>query len=197
MQKIIIGVAKMRPIPTNKEIKLNPKRYILSTTDLKGVITNVNDYFVEVCQYSAEELIGSPHNIVRHPDMPKAIFYLMWEYIQNGKNITAVVKNLAKNGDHYWVITDFEIRRDLDGKINRYMAFRQAAPRKIINTIEPLYQKLLHIEQMDGMQASVDYLLNYVAEQGLDYNGYIAKLEKRSALTTFMLNKVKKLFSQS
>ncbi len=94
----------MSVVPTNKEIKLNPRKYILSTTDLKGNITRVNDYFIEICKYSKEELIGAPHSIVRHPDMPKAIFYLMWQYIQNGNNITAVVKNMAKNGDHYWVI---------------------------------------------------------------------------------------------
>ncbi len=187
----------MRVVPTNKEIKLDPRKYILSTTDLQGNITKVNDYFLEVCKYTKDELIGAPHSIVRHPDMPKAIFYLMWEYIQNGKNITAVVKNMAKNGDHYWVITDFEIRRDHSGKINRYMAFRQAAPKKIVKTIEPLYQKLLEIEKMDGMDVSVEYLLNYVAEQGTDYNGYIAKLEKRSALTLFLFNKAKKLFSNN
>lgn len=185
----------MRPIPTNKEIKLDPKQYILSTTDLKGNITQANDYFIEVCKYTRDELIGAPHNIVRHPDMPKAIFYLMWEYIKNGKNITAVVKNLAKNGDHYWVITDFEIRRDYNGNIDRYMAFRQAAPKKIVRAIEPIYKKLLEIEKTDGMAASVKYLLDYIAEQGLDYNGYIAKLEKRSKLTMFLLDKMKKLFS--
>jgi len=187
----------MTVTPSNKEIKLNPRKYILSTTDLEGNITKVNDYFCEVCQYSKDELIGAPHSIVRHPDMPKAIFYLMWEYIKNGQNITAIVKNMAKNGDHYWVITDFEIRKDHSGNINRYMAFRQAAPKKIVRTIEPLYKKLLEIEKMDGMNVSVEYLLNFVAEQGIDYNGYISKLERRSKLTLFLLNNIKKLFSQS
>ncbi len=181
-------------IPTDREIKLNPKKYILSTTDLEGNITKVNDYFIEICKYTQEELIGANHNIVRHPDMPKAIFYLMWQYIQNGQNITAIVKNMAKNGDYYWVITDFEIRRDHDGKINRYMAFRQAAPKKIVRTIEPLYRKLLEIEKADNMEVSLEYFLNFVAEQGTDYNGYIQKLEKRSQLTLFFLNKIKKLF---
>jgi PAS domain S-box-containing protein len=185
----------MKVKPTNKEIKLNPKKYILSTTDLEGNIIKVNDYFLEVCKYSKEELIGAPHSIVRHPDMPKAIFYLMWQHIQNGQNITAVVKNMAKNGDHYWVITDFEIRRDHDGKINRYMAFRQAAPKKIVRTIEPLYKKLIEIEKADDMEVSVEYLLDFVAGQGTDYNGYIQKLEKRNPITLYFFNKAKKLFS--
>ncbi|NPA73938.1 MAG: PAS domain-containing protein [Epsilonproteobacteria bacterium] len=182
-------------IPRDEEIKLNPSRYILSTTDLKGNIIDVNDYFVEICKYSRDELIGSPHNIIRHPHMPKAVFYLMWKYIKSGKNITAVVKNLAKDGRYYWVITDFEIRKDIEGNINRYMAFRQAAPRKIIDTIEPLYRKLVQIEKKQGMQASLEYLSDFLEKNKIpDYNSYIKKLEKRSALTTFLMNRVKQLF---
>jgi len=185
-------MSKIKPI--NKEIKLNPSKYILSTTDLKGNILSVNDYFVEICKYTESELIGAPHNIIRHPDMPKVIFYLMWKYIKSGKNITAIVKNLAKDGRYYWVITDFEIRKDKKGNINRYMAFRQAAPKKIVKTIEPLYQKLIEIENQYDMKASLDYLTNFLEREGLSYNEYIKKLEKRSAMTSFIINNMKKLF---
>ncbi len=185
---------KNRVTPKNEEIKLNPLKYILSTTDLKGNILSVNDYFIEVCKYTRDELIGSPHNIVRHPDMPKAIFHLMWDHIKNGKNITAVVKNLAKDGRYYWVITDFEIRKDQNGNINRYMAFRQAAPKKIVRSIEPLYQKLLEIEKGDDMKTSLEYLYGFLEKEKKDYNAFIKKLEQRSALSAFLIEKAKKLF---
>ena len=68
-----------RPTPIDEEIELDPKRYIVSKTDATGIITYANDYFSEVAQYSNAELIGQPHNIVRHPDMPLVAFKLMWD----------------------------------------------------------------------------------------------------------------------
>ena len=96
-----------RPTPKDEEIELDPKRYLVSETDEKGIITYVNDYFIEVSGYSKEELIGQPHSILRHPDMPKVIFKLLWETIQTGHNINAVIKNLAKDGRYYWIFTEF------------------------------------------------------------------------------------------
>ncbi len=185
-----------KPKPIDKEIKVRSNKFLMSVTDLKGDILRVNDYFCEVCGYSKDELIGKPHNIIRHPDMPKAVFYIMWKYIKAGKNITAVVKNLAKDGRYYWVITDFEIRKDERGNIDRYMAFRYAPPRKIIYEIEPLYKKLLEIEKMDGMKASLEYLDSTLGSTWVsDYNEYIKKLENRSVITSFLMGKFKKLFN--
>ena len=185
-----------RPKPVDKEIKVKPNKFLMSVTDLKGDILRVNDYFCKICGYSKEELIGKPHNIIRHPDMPKAVFYIMWKYIKAGKNITAVVKNLAKDGRYYWVITDFEIRRDERGNINRYMAFRYVPPRKIIYEIDLLYKKLLEIEKADGMDVSLEYLENTLQSLGAaNYNEYIKKLENRSVITTFLMGKFKKLFN--
>ena len=184
-----------KPKPIDKEIKIKPNKFLMSVTDLKGDILRVNDYFCEVCGYSKDELIGKPHNIVRHPDMPKAVFYIMWKYIQNGKNITAVVKNLAKDGRYYWVITDFEIRRNEKGEIDRYMAFRYSPSKKIVYQIEPLYKKLLEVEKMDGMNVSLEYLDDTLNSLGVsDYNEYIKKLENRSVITSFLIGKFKKLF---
>ncbi len=177
---------------TGKEKKLDPTKYMLSVTDTKGNIVRVNDYFVEICSYTKDELIGSPHNIVRHPDMPRAIFYLMWKYIKNGQNITAVVKNKTKDGGYYWFIADIEVRRDEQGNIDRYIAFRQAAPKKIVKIIDPLYKELLKIERRDGMQAAVRYFLDYISKEGGDYSKYIEKLKKRNRITLFFMEKIKK-----
>ena len=88
--------ALSRPIPTGKEIKISSQKMLVSKTNAKGVITYGNENFVDISGYSESELIGSPHNILRHSDMPKAIFYLMWQRITRGRNIMAVVKNLSK-----------------------------------------------------------------------------------------------------
>jgi PAS domain S-box-containing protein len=183
-----------RPFPTGNEIKLDSKRFIVSKTDTAGKILYGNEYFTEVSGYQEEELIGKPHNILRHPDMPKAIFYLMWAYLKSGKNIMAVVKNLAKNGDHYWVMTDFDIKHDRSGKVRHYIAFRQAAPKYVVKEIEPLYARLLEIEKEYGMEASVEYLNDYLNMKGMNYDRFIEELAKPRGLSAILFDKMKKLF---
>ena len=150
------------PKPTDNEIKLNTKKYIVSKTDKRGIIEYGNDYFVEISGYSEAELIGQPHSIVRHPDMPKVVFKMMWDRINRAQNIMAVVKNLAKDGSYYWVVTEFEPKVDpITNEILSHTAFRKAAPQKAIDTMEPMYQKLLEIEKMVGWKQvksiSVDF----------------------------------------
>jgi PAS domain S-box-containing protein len=158
-----------KPTPIDEEIELDPKRYIVSETDEKGKITFANDYFQEVSGYSEEELLGKPHSIVRHPDMPKVVFKLLWETIGAGKNINAVVKNLAKDGRYYWIFTEFEIRKDTDtGKIIGYHASRKKISRHVIEIIAELYAKLLEIEKSEGVDASEKYLIEFLKEKGDD-----------------------------
>jgi len=158
-----------KPTPINEEIVLDPKRYIVSETDEKGKITFCNDYFMEVSGYSKEELIGKPHSIVRHPDMPKVVFKLLWETISAGKNINALIKNLAKDGRYYWIFTEFEIRRDTDtGKIIGYHAARKSISKHVIEIINDLYKKLLEIEKNDSIDAAQTYLINFLKEKGDD-----------------------------
>jgi len=155
--------------PKDEEIVLDPKRYIVSETDEKGKITFANDYFIEVSGYTLEELIGKPHSIVRHPDMPRVVFKLLWETIKSGKNINAVVKNLAKDGRYYWIFTEFEIRKDTDtGKIIGYHASRKTISKHVIEIIADLYKELLEIEKEGGMDASEKYLINFLKEKGDD-----------------------------
>ena len=188
-------MSNVRSRPTQNEVKLSPHKFIVSKTDAKGKILYANEYFSEVCGYNESELVGSPHNIIRHPDMPKAVFFLLWEHIQNGQNISAVVKNLTKNGDYYWVVTDFEIRRNsITGEINQYVAFRQSVSKKVVKKIEPLYAKMLEIEKEDGMTASIDYLNGVLKEKQMDYNQYIDKLAKPDGLAGKLLKKIKEIF---
>jgi PAS domain S-box-containing protein len=156
-----------KPTPRDEEIPLDPKRYIVSETDAKGKITYVNDYFMEVSGYSEDELIGKPHSIVRHPDMPKVVFKLLWETIQQGKNINAVIKNLAKDGRYYWIFTEFEIRKNTDtGEIIGYHASRKTISKHVIEIIADLYAKLLEIEKTEGVDASEKYLISFLKDKG-------------------------------
>ncbi len=159
----------MRPTALDIEIELDPKRYIVSETDAKGKITYCNDYFMEVSGYNEEELIGKPHNIIRHPDMPKVIFKLLWETISAGKNINALVKNLAKDGRYYWIFTEFEIRKDTDtGEIIGYHAARKSISKHVIEIIADLYAELLQIEKDDSIKAAETYLVNFLKDKGDD-----------------------------
>ena len=165
-----------RPIPTNQEIAWDKSKVIKSKTDEVGTITYVNSVFVEVSEYTKEELIGQPHNILRHPDMPKVIFKTLWDHLKSGKNFNAIVKNLTKTGKHYWIVTNFDIFKDASGKPSAFLGARSFVPDKVIDTIAPLYLKLLEIEASGGIEASEKYLNEHVADKGGDYVSFIKKL---------------------
>jgi PAS domain S-box-containing protein len=180
----------------HEEIVLNPKKYILSKTDEKGVIEYGNEYFVEISGYKEEELIGKPHNIIRHPDMPKIVFKFLWQRLQNEENIIAVVKNKAKDGRFYWVMTDFEIKKDsMTNQINGYFAYRKAAPRKAIEAIEPLYKKLVDIEKVSGMDGSYKYLVAHLESSGKTYDQFIDEITGRNGIMKMWFAAMKKFFS--
>jgi len=184
------------PEPTEHEIKLSSKRYIVSKTNAKGFIEYGNDYFVEISGYSEKELIGQPHSIVRHPDMPKIAFKLMWDRIKQGKNFIAVVKNLAKDGSYYWVVTDFEPKVDpITNEIISHTAFRKAAPQKAIDAVTPLYAKLLEIEEEGGMEASELYLRGYLEDNKTTYDELINKIVGNNTIFKLFFAAMKKMFS--
>ncbi|MCK5530491.1 MAG: PAS domain-containing protein, partial [Halopseudomonas aestusnigri] len=88
---------------TQRERSFAADQRLISTTNLKGVITYCNDVFVEISGFTREELVGTSHNLVRHPDVPPAVFAHMWADLKAGKAWIGIVKNRCKNGDHYWV----------------------------------------------------------------------------------------------
>lgn len=181
---------------SGKEIKLNKMKSILSRTDLKGNIEYCNKYFIEISGYTEHELIGSPHSIIRHPDMPKIIFEMMWDRLKQHKDILAVVKNRAKNGDHYWVTTLFETKYNtIDKRPEGYLALRRAAPENAIKHITPLYKKLLEIEKQEGVGASKAYLLEFLAKQNKDYDTYVHDLVEYKGIVAAFFNTMRKMFS--
>ncbi|MDD5051899.1 MAG: PAS domain S-box protein [Sulfuricurvum sp.] len=135
-----------KPIPIDEEYQFEG-RAIVSETDTKGVITYANRKFCEISGYTIDELIGEPHNIIRHPDMPKAAFALMWKTILSGASWHGLVKNLRKDGRYYWVDTEVTCSYDNNGKLKGYMAARKPASRTNIIEATALYKKMLEQEQ--------------------------------------------------
>ena len=131
----------------------------------------------EVSHYTAEELIGQPHNLIRHPDMPKLIFKLLWDNLKAGNNFVGVIKNLAKTGEYYWVVTDFEMRRDASGNITHYIGRRRSVPEAAIKDyLAPFYDSLLKMERIGGVELSSRFFKNYLAKQGKDYIDFVISI---------------------
>ena len=133
-----------RPDPIDEEYTFE-KGLIVSSTDLKGIITYANRKFCEIAGYSKDELVGKNHNIVRHPDMPKAAFKEVWDTIENKKEWTGIVKNLRKDGRYYWVYSHIS-PIIVDGEITGYTAARRPASATEIEEIVPIYKDLLEKE---------------------------------------------------
>jgi len=126
---------------TQREVMLSADGHLVSSTNLKGVITHCNDHFIRISGFSKEELNGSPHNLVRHPDMPTAAFADLWNTVKAGQHWMGIVKNRTKNGDHYWVdayVTPLYERDQIVG----YESVRIAPSRDQIQRAEKAYQLL-------------------------------------------------------
>ena len=123
------------------EIKINKNTMIFSETDEKGTIIYANDDFCTIAGYSKDELIGKPHNLVRHEDMPKVAFEDLWKTIQNGRIWNGIVKNKTKSGDFYWVNATAYQSKTQDGKL-RYISVRVCPTEDEIKSAEALYKTL-------------------------------------------------------
>ena len=126
---------------TQNEYPLDDDTTLMSTTDVHSYITHANDTFVQVSGYQLDELTGQPHNMVRHPDMPKAAFADMWYTLQQGEPWSGIVKNRRKNGDHYWVRAN-AVPMVRQGQVTGYMSIRTKATAEEIAAVEPLYRAL-------------------------------------------------------
>ena len=167
-----------RPTPVDRERPFGAQEIIVSKTDPAGKITYANDVFCKVGAYTVEELIGKPHSILRHPDMPRAVFRLLWERIKSGEEIFAYVKNLAKTGEYYWVFAHVTPSFGPDRQITGYHSNRRAPHRSALNQIEPIYRALLqeegrHADRKAGMDASYAMLNEHLAKAGKSYDEFV------------------------
>lgn len=178
-----------RPSAVQKERQWDKTQTLMSKTDKFGTINFVNDAFVKVSGYSEAELMGQPHNLIRHPDMPKVIFKVLWDNILEGNNFHGIVKNLSKTGEYYWVITNFSVGKDANGQVSSFLARRVAVPDLVITKyIEPLYKRLLEIEKSSGVDASGEFLNYYFEQIGKDYTQFVYDIMKECGGNTDFLS---------
>lgn len=165
-----------RPQPNGHEIMLEEGEFIVSKTDLQGRVLYGNKYFLKISGYTEEELLGAPHSILRHPDMPKIIFKYLWERIKAKEEIFAYVKNLCKDGSSYWVLANVTTTLDPDGQMRDFHSVRRKPTAAALEVIVPLYGKLLDAERSGGMDASEKLLTQTLDEKGVTYDEYILGL---------------------
>ncbi|MFK5984214.1 MAG: PAS domain-containing protein [Pseudomonadota bacterium] len=166
---------KSKIIPTSVEKKLNDNDFIVSKTDNKGRITYCNQIFIDMSGYTEAELIGQQHNIIRHPDMPRAVFHLLWQTLEQGKEFFGYVKNMRKDGGFYWVYANITPRLPVANKLG-YYSVRRKARQEIVDAIIPLYDKMLKEEQRvgtkDAITASTLILENRLSKLGTNYEDF-------------------------
>lgn len=169
---------------TGIERFFDPEDIIVSKTDLKGIVTYGNRTFVHISGYSEKELIGQPHNILRHEAMPRCVFRLLWDTVQKGNEIFAYVINKCKNGDHYWVFAHVTPSCDAHGEVVGYHSTRRVPNKDTVRSvIVPLYRNLIAIEQHNsspkqGMEESYAALCSILKEKGLSYDELIFSLQR-------------------
>lgn len=179
------------PSPSNpfsgREKSFADDEIIVSKTDLRGIITYVNDVFVRVAGYSERQLMGAPHNIIRHPAMPRCVFKLLWETVQAEREIFAYVLNLAKDGCGYWVFAHVTPSYDLQGRLVGYHSNRRVPYADALPHVKQLYTTLLaeeakYANRRDATQAGFDLMLELLASRKVDYDQFVFSLSRHTRL---------------
>ena len=169
--------------PLDVERQLAADSFIVSKADPKGRFTYANKTFMAISGYAEAELIGVQHNLVRHPDMPRVVYRMLWESIQNGREFFGVIKNLCKDGAYYWVFANItpdwgRDRRSIQG----YLSVRRRPGVRAVATVTPLYRQLLEVERRagakDAIEASTRELKAFLAAQGTDYENFVLSLRE-------------------
>ena len=124
----------------SSEIMLEGTAFLITETDLKGVIKFANSEFCKTTGYKYKELIGKAHNIVRHPDMPNTVFESLWGTISKGKTWTGCIKNKTRNGDFYWCFATI-FPHSLDSELSGYISCRRKATNDEISTYKKFYER--------------------------------------------------------
>ena len=163
--------------PINNEKTLSESEFIVSKTDAKGKILYGNKIFLKISGYTEHELLGAPHSILRHPDMPKVVFKLLWDRLQNKEEIFAYVKNMCKDGSFYWVLANVTVTLDKNGVLVDLHSVRRKPSHKAMQVIPALYEQLLAEEKRSGVDASLKLLNKTLDKQGASYDDFIFNLQ--------------------
>ena len=169
--------------PTGVEKTFHRDDVIVSKTDTKGIITYANDVFLDLAGLTEEQAIGAPHSVIRHPDMPRAVFKLLWDTLLAGDEIFAYVLNMSSNGDHYWVFAHVTPTFTVDGGITGFHSNRRVPETRALETIKPIYAALKDIEdraadRASGLRASFDAVLKLLRDKGMSYDEFVFSLAR-------------------
>jgi len=163
---------------TDEEMFFEPNDLIISRTDTRGTITHCNNIFTKMSGWTKEELLGSNHNMIRHPDMPQIAYQLVWDCIKAKSEFYGYVKNLRKDGGFYWVFAYITADLDENGEVAGYTSYRRFSPKVAIETMEPIYKLLLNAEKEGGMERSKAVLNAYLKDAGFSsYDQFIVDLQ--------------------
>lgn len=156
---------------------------IVSKTDKKGIITYANDIFLQIADYKEHEVIGKPHNVIRHSHMPRCVFKLLWDTVSSGEELFAYVLNRTKHNDYYWVLAHVTPTFDAKREIIGYHSNRRVPNPEAIKIIAPLYRHLKRVEDAQdttkkGLAESFNILTQLMKEQEMRYDMFMYKLQQ-------------------
>jgi PAS domain S-box-containing protein len=167
-------------VPSRNEKVMREDDFLVSKTDLKGKLTYGNQIFIEYSGYTEAELLGQQHNIVRHPDMPRGVFKLLWDTLQEKKEIFAYVKNMSRDGSFYWVFANVTPSMDAQGQVEGYFSVRRKPRAQAVAAVTDLYRKMLEEERRAGTRdacaASLALLNGVLAQHGVSYERFILSI---------------------
>jgi PAS domain S-box-containing protein len=173
---------KNKIIPKNKEIIMRNDDFIVSKTDATGRLTYCNRIFIEFSGYSEQDLLSQQHNIIRHPDMPRSVFNLLWQTIKSGEEFFGYVKNMSKDGSYYWVVANVtpSYKNGAGEKIVGYFSVRRKPDPAKLKIIKSIYQDMLAAEQRTGSRdalfAGTKVLTDIIEPTGKDYREFILSI---------------------
>lgn len=174
-------MSKRHITPIDREMLMDRNEIIVSKTDLKGRITYGNTTFLKFAGFPESDLIGTQHNIIRHPDMPRGVFKLFWDTLQNGEEIFAYVKNISMDGSFYWVLANVTPSVNESGQVMGYYSVRRKPNPKAVAVVSNLYREMLQAEQSagskDAIAASSRILERHLQEKKISYEQMILTLQ--------------------
>lgn len=166
---------------SEEEIRLDEDDLIVSKTDPKGRITYANRRFMEIAGYAEPELLGQPHNIIRHPDMPRGVFRFLWQTLQSGEEFFGYVKNKTATNGYYWVFANITPDYTSGSQLAGYFSVRRRPNRAALAQVNDWYRQMRAIEAKQSSpkaaEASMQWLLEQVDRQGMSYKGLVDHLE--------------------
>lgn len=174
-------MSKRNIVPIDLEKVMDADEIIVSKTDLKGRITYGNTTFLKYAGFCESDLIGTQHNIIRHPDMPRGVFKLLWDTLQKGEEIFAFVKNISMDGSYYWVLANVTPSVDASGNVLGYYSVRRKPSPRATQVVAGLYREMLTAERnagtRDAIAASTQVLEKFLQDKRQSYEAMVLSVQ--------------------